>query len=166
MLNFLKREKYLYILLFSLLGVFFSNIGFFAYGNQLINSFEHHNFLRNTSYNYVYKTDKKMLSNSFIDFGSTQIFYLNESTTDRLNVKSVMFLDINYDEHSFITKNNLLEGEYTNLSSDEVLITQKAAQDSKLKLKDVIYSKSKVTLEIEAYRVKGIIRNVYWIGYT
>lgn len=161
MFKFIKREKVSFILIFSVISAIFTYLGLIPLNKQLSNARDQYMHLKQANYNYVYKTDKKMTTNSFIDFGATQIFYTDFQFKNRINTSSIMSLDVDYNDESFVTERNLFQGTTVKLEANEVLITKMTSLVNKLKINDYLYTKNKVTSNVETYTIKGIINNVF-----
>jgi hypothetical protein len=96
-----------------------------------------------------------------LDLKNTKSFFLEEELTTRIQVNSLMQLDVVYDETALIGSKNIVTDTDLILGGFELFITLETANTYNLKVDQYIYSKSKIDQQVYAYKIKGIITNVY-----
>lgn len=161
MLTALKREKIYFISIFSVIGSLFSLLAYLFFNIQFAQAYNQYTYLKSSNFEYVYITDDKLAKNSYLDFKNTKSFFLDEELTTRIQVNSLMQLDVQYDESAFINAKSLLTDTDLILNNFEVLITLETANTYNLKINQYVYSKSKIDQKVYSFKITGIISDVY-----
>ena len=161
MRGFLRRENLFFISIFGVISSLLALFTFLMFNNQFTQSYNQFIYLHTSNFEYVYITDDKLPKNSYLDLKNTKSFFLEEELTTRIQVNSLMQLDVVYDETALIGSKNIVTDTDLILGGFELFITLETANTYNLKVDQYIYSKSKIDQQVYAYKIKGIITNVY-----
>lgn len=161
MRGLLRRENLLFISIFGVISSLLVLFTFLMFNNQFTKAYNQFIYLQSSNFEYVYITDHKLPKNSYLDLKNAKSFFLEEELTTRLQVNSLMQLDVVYDETALIGSKNIVTDTDLILGDFELFITLETANTYNLKVDQYIYSKSKIDQQVYAYKIKGIITNVY-----
>lgn len=158
---YIKRENFIFIFIFGALASLIAVLGYLSFINQFSQAYRQYKYLNSSNFVYVYKTDEKMAINSYLDFGNSKSFYIDQELTERIQISALMQLNVQYDESAFIKPSQMISVVSLELDQYEVFITLETANYYNLRLNDYIYSKSKTDQQVYSYKIAGIMSDIY-----
>lgn len=126
----------------------------FLTSESLVSLGSYNSFLSSRNYNYSIEIDKDIEQDTYAYYNKTITFTYN----DKL-INSVVLMDTQ-GQH---TKNDLLNGFDLSLEEYEVAISANIASINNLKVGSIIQSKSKITNNVNDYKVIKILPDIYGI---
>jgi hypothetical protein len=160
LLKLLSREKLGIVLTLSSVCTVLSLAFFLPFSSQFKQAYYQLGYFNSSNFNYVYTTEGKLPSNSYLDLKNNKSFFSDVNLTQRLRTNSIMKLDVNYDDNGFIKSKDVMPGLDLELSDNEVFITKFIARKNNLKVGDFVYSKSIYDQEVKPYKIVGMLENV------
>lgn len=157
MIKILKSQDFVFIFSLSFIGSFLASFLFGLLSINFSKVLYQYNFLESSQFNYIYTTGTNSNQNSFLIVNNTKIFFSDEGMNSRLNVSSIMQLNVVYNQYSLLGNNLNIDG----LNFNEIIITKHTSVTYQLYKDSKIYSVNIGNLTLNEYIVKGIINDVY-----
>jgi len=161
MREIITRENFIFVGFFSFIATTLLIIAFSIFNHQFSQSYSQYEHIYSIDAKFVFSTNRKMSKNSYMSFDNHKSFYIDEELNSRIQVNSLMQLDVFYDSSALISGKHVINGSFTELQLNEVIITNETAQSYNLRLNDLIYSKNRINQSVHSFRVAGIINDVY-----
>lgn len=157
----IRKESLSYLLIYSIIGAVVTVITIALFSMQLRHSYNQFSYLKGSEFNYIYETNDKINKNSYKYYDNYKSFYLDSNLKNKINAKSLMELQVLYDDNNFITSNNMVTGIKNGISANEIIINKDISIKYNIHINDIVYSKSVIHQETYEYKVVGISKPFY-----